>query len=201
VIYGVRRWPLVPTLVVLVAAAVMIRLGFWQLDRLEEKAALIARHQQALAQDEPLAGFPGDGTQYLYRKAGFACDEVIGWNAIAGRNAADEAGYVHVALCEVDDVYSVGGPDFDAEVVIGWSRSPDSPDWDGGAVSGIIARGGELGWRLVANPPQAGLQANAIPDPKDLPNNHLAYAVQWFLFAALALVIYVLALRRKQGEG
>ncbi len=30
-----------------------------------------------------------------------------------------------------------------------------------------------------------------------MPNNHLAYAVQWFLFAAIAGAIYVLALRRR----
>ena len=51
--------------------------------------------------------------------------------------------------------------------------------------------------RLVAAPPQAGLAQLALPDPRDLPNNHLSYAVQWFLFAATALVIYVLALRKK----
>ncbi|HNJ47416.1 MAG TPA: SURF1 family protein, partial [Novosphingobium sp.] len=31
----------------------------------------------------------------------------------------------------------------------------------------------------------------------DIPNNHLSYAVQWFLFAATALVIYGLALRKR----
>jgi surfeit locus 1 family protein len=197
---GVQRWPILPTLVVLAAAAIMIRLGFWQVDRLAEKEALIASHRQALAESEPIAGFPGDGTRHLYRRAAFACDTVIGWNAIAGRNAADEAGYVHVALCDVADVYAVGGPDFDAEIVVGWSRSPDNPAWAGGEVRGIIARGGEVGWRLVADPPQAGLVANATPDPNDLPNNHLAYAVQWFAFAAIALLIYVLALRRRDRD-
>jgi surfeit locus 1 family protein len=52
--------------------------------------------------------------------------------------------------------------------------------------------------RLIAETPQAGLEPLAPPDPGDLPNNHLAYAVQWFFFAATALVIYVLALRRRQ---
>ena len=52
-------------------------------------------------------------------------------------------------------------------------------------------------WRIIANPPLAGLSANAVPDPSDLPNNHLAYAVQWFLFALTALVIYFLALRKR----
>ena len=67
------------------------------------------------------------------------------------------------------------------------------PVWSGGAVTGVIAPGP----RLVADPPLAGLQANARPDPSDLPNNHLSYAVQWFLFAGVALVIYVLAVRKR----
>jgi surfeit locus 1 family protein len=50
----------------------------------------------------------------------------------------------------------------------------------------------------VADPPVGGLAANAAPDPADLPNNHLAYAGQWFFFALTALVIYVLALRRRR---
>ena len=40
----------------------------------------------------------------------------------------------------------------------------------------------------------------AAPDPGDLPNNHLAYAGQWFLFALAAAVIYVLALRRRRRD-
>ena len=39
----------------------------------------------------------------------------------------------------------------------------------------------------------------ARPDPSDLPNNHLAYAGQWFFFAITAFIIYVLALRRRRG--
>ena len=49
-------------------------------------------------------------------------------------------------------------------------------------------------------PPQAGLTQLAAPDPRDVPNNHLSYAVQWFLFAVTALVIYGLALRKRWRE-
>jgi len=41
------------------------------------------------------------------------------------------------------------------------------------------------------------LMANASPDPRDIPNNHWSYAIQWFAFAATALIIYALALRRR----
>jgi surfeit locus 1 family protein len=30
-----------------------------------------------------------------------------------------------------------------------------------------------------------------------VPNNHLSYAIQWFFFATTAVVIYVLALRKR----
>src|SRR3546814_17082290 len=51
---------------------------------------------------------------------------------------------------------------------------------------------------LVADAPVAGLRASAVPNGADVPNNHLAYAVQWFLFAAAAAAIYILALRRRR---
>jgi surfeit locus 1 family protein len=49
----------------------------------------------------------------------------------------------------------------------------------------------------VIGRPVAELAPLAPPDPADIPNNHLAYAGQWFFFALTALVIYVLALRRR----
>jgi surfeit locus 1 family protein len=51
---------------------------------------------------------------------------------------------------------------------------------------------------LVATQPAAGLEPSAPPSIIDVPNNHLAYAVQWFLFAGIAAIIYLLALRRRQ---
>ena len=58
------------------------------------------------------------------------------------------------------------------------------------------------GARLIASPPQAGLAQlyrSGPPDPT--PTGHLFYAIQWFAFAAMALVIYPLALRKRwRGE-
>ena len=54
---------------------------------------------------------------------------------------------------------------------------------------------------LVANTPAAGLAANEMPSIEAIPNNHLAYAVQWFLFAGIAVIIYLLALRRRARKG
>lgn len=184
-----RRIPVIPTIVVAAAIATMIMLGIWQLGRMDEKAAMLARFVEASQTATPLAQLPADPLANLYRRAALTCSGVTGWNAISGRNDRDQAGYVHIATCP------------QADVVLGWSRNPAlNPDWQGGTITGTIAPGGLAGWRLVADPPLAGLQANAAPDPADTPNNHLAYAGQWFFFALTALVIYVLALRRRARD-
>jgi surfeit locus 1 family protein len=180
-----RRIPIIATPVVAAAIATMIWLGFWQLDRLEQKEALLARYAAVLENPQALADFPADPLANLYRRTTFTCTRVIGWRAIAGRNADDDAGYVQVAECP------------EGEVVAGWSTSLAAPAWQGGSLAGTIAPGGKTGWRVVADPPFPGMEANARPDPSTIPNNHLAYAVQWFLFALTALVIYILALRRR----
>ena len=50
-----RRWPLIPTILVLAAVAVMIALGVWQLQRKSEKEALIALFQHNLAMSAMVA--------------------------------------------------------------------------------------------------------------------------------------------------
>jgi len=182
-----RRLPILPTILVLLAIAVMIRLGFWQLDRLDQKEALLTRYATTrdLSADVPFPQSEAAAEPLFYRHARVTCSEVTAVTAKAGSNAKGEAGLAHYASCNL----AGGGK---ADVVLGWSRDPKSPEWRGGEVAGTIAPGP----RLVADPPLAGLEANAAPDPSELPNNHLAYAVQWFLFALVALVIYPLAVWR-----
>lgn len=180
-----RRIPIVATIVVAAAIATMIGLGVWQLQRREWKEDLLARYAAAAQETTPLAALPADPAANLYRSTAFTCSAVTGWNAIAGRNDLDQTGYVQIATCP------------EGEVVAGWSQDLAAPQWQGGTLTGTIAPGGNLGWRVVADPPLAGLEANARPDPGSIPNNHLAYAGQWFFFALTALVIYVLALRRR----
>ncbi len=185
---SLRRLPLFSTLIVLIACGIMVQLGFWQLDRLRQKEALLARYASA-------GGITGearwpqgaiDAEAMLYRRSTVDCAEVTSLGTIAGQNADGGSGLAHVAECKL----AGGGT---ARIVLGWSSAPDRPVWSGGRVNGVIAPGP----RLVADPPLAGLKANLIPDPSGIPNNHLAYAVQWFLFAGVALVIYVLAVRKR----
>lgn len=183
-----RRVPLVPTLIVAAAVATMIGFGVWQLRRAEWKADLIARYEQAQAMSSSVA-WPRSGTDLersLFRWSQFECERVLGIRSGAGTSARGEKGWRHTARCAIDG----GG---EAEVALGWSFTPQPPEWPGGEVSGIIGPGGVLYTAQVA----PGLRPLAPPDPGDLPNNHLMYAGQWFFFALTALVIYVLALRRR----
>jgi surfeit locus 1 family protein len=183
-----RRVPIIPTIFVLAAVATMIGLGIWQLGRKAEKEALLARYEAAADAGDVVA-FPliGEGEDVLFRRSQVACAEVTGIDAVSGTSASGQKGWVQRATCKVS-------ADAAVPVDLGYSRGIAKPDFAGGTVTGIIAPGP----RLVADPPLAGLQPMAKPDPGDLPNNHLAYAGQWFFFALTALVIYVLALRRKR---
>jgi surfeit locus 1 family protein len=186
-----RRIPIIPTIIVLAAVATMIALGIWQLGRKDEKEALIARYQAALQDDAEVPWpAPMDHEDALFRRTTIDCREVRDIAPISGKSATGRSGWAHIARC------SHAGEGI-ADVTIGWSRSSEAPQWAGGPVSGRIANYGET-IRLVAETPQAGLEPLAAPDPGDLPNNHLAYAGQWFFFALTALVIYVLALRRRR---
>lgn len=192
-----RRLPIVATVLVLIAVGIMILLGLWQLDRKAEKEALLARYAgaQAMSADAPWPRDAGQADRAFYRHTRIRCIRVGAITPMAGTSSKGQAGLAHVATCDLAN----GGT---ANVVLGWSRDPEPRQWAGGEVAGLIAPGGDAGPRLVADPPLAGLEANARPDPSTIPNNHLAYAVQWFLFAGVALVIYALAVRKRlAGHG
>jgi len=190
-----RRIPVIPTLLVLVAVAVMVRLGFWQLDRLHQKEVLLTQYAAAADNLDEVA-FPSDrksAQAVLYRRSQVVCRDYSPDSPdepIAGRNASGVVGWAHVYRCR-----QFRGPD--ALVVLGWSSDPRPRVFRGGRYKGVIGPGPRL---IVIDPQQSagrGLQANAKPDPASVPNNHLSYAVQWFLFALTALVIYAIALRKR----
>lgn len=203
------KLPLIPTLIVGLAMAAMIGLGVWQLDRRGEKAALIAR--LAANRSAPVMAFPDPpvGDDQLFRRAGLFCLEAAGWHEQAGRDARGQSGWRHLADCRT------GAEGMGVLVDMGVSSAPGvTPAWKGGKVTGTITHApdstpllaslfGKRGPRnlmLVADTPAPGLSPSAPPDPASVPNNHLAYAVQWFLFAGVAGVIYLLALRRRERK-
>jgi len=186
--------PLLPTLIVAAAVATMIGLGVWQLSRAEWKQQLLTQYRGA-SKLPPIA-FPTSlrtGPPPLYRWATGNCLRPVSRRATAGQNRKGESGYVHIVGCAT----GAEGPGMQVE--IGWSRDPNAKvQWPGGLVSGMIAPDREHIMRLVADGAAPGLQPSALPSVESISNNHRLYAVQWFLFAAIAAVIYVLALRKRR---
>ena len=197
----VKRIPVFPTLLVLLAIGVMVRLGFWQLDRLHQKEAVMVRYAAAQKQAPVVLESVPESERYLFWNVTFPCSQPVDGGMMAGRNAKSETGWAHVKICNggtVSDAAAKNGQRLvKVPVVIGWSSEPKDTAWAGGTVSGIVAPGAGNTVRIITDPPLAGLEPNAKPDPSSVPNNHLSYAVQWFLFALTALVIYGLALRKR----
>ena len=192
-----RRPPLLATALVVLAVAAMIGLGVWQIRRAAWKTALVASYEANSARP-PIPWpslLPKDDSTLLYRRAAGFCAKVVGWRDVAGRNRRGEPGWSHIASCRT----GAEGPGM--EVDAGWSRAPAPPTWTGGAVSGTVVPDRLHRIRLVADQAAPGLQPSAPTAPRDVPNNHMAYAVQWFLFALTAAIIYLIALRRRQRSG
>ena len=186
------RVPVVSTVLVAAAVAAMIALGVWQLHRLRWKEGLLAEY--AAAAHEPPAGYPRVPTDetLLFRRSTAFCLQPTAWRASAGRDRAGESGYRHIADCRT----GAEGPGVALDM--GWSRSPEAPaGWRGGQVTGIIGPDHDGQVLLVADTAAPGLQPSAPPDLDTIPNNHLAYAVQWFLFAGIAAIIYAVAVWRR----
>lgn len=198
------RFPVIPTLIVGLAIAAMIGLGFWQLERRAEKAALLAQLEANRALPEIAFPNPPVGDRHLFRNAWAACLDVVRWR----HQGAGSHGYRLIAECRT----GAEGPGLLVE--LGTTHNPRfEPNWSGGPVTGTIAHAPDsrpmlaslFGARerqlmLVADMPAPGLAASQKPDIASVPNNHLAYAGQWFFFAIVAGTIYLLALRRRQRK-
>jgi cytochrome oxidase assembly protein ShyY1 len=188
-----RRLPLIPTILVALAMAAMIGLGIWQLERRKEKEALLASY--ATAANLPPIGWPSIPPKEplpLFRSATGNCLWVVGFRTAAGQNRQGDPGFLVIADCRT----GMEGPGLSVE--LGWSKDPNAGrTYRGGLVSGVIAPDKLSRMRLVAASPGPGLEASAPPSPAIIPNNHLSYAIQWFLFAGIAALIYFLALRQR----
>lgn len=202
-----RKFPLIPTSVVAAAVLVMIGLGVWQLERRGEKEATLA-----LAAANPVkaaVAYPAMAPvppELLFRRSSVHCLRVVGWRTEAGRAADGSTGFRYIAEC------ATGAEGPGALVAVGVAQKPGvQPRWAGGQAAGWISEEPDhrsllsrLGGRavplrpmLIAAEAPVGLKAVAPPRVDDVPNNHLAYAVQWFFFAAIAVIIYLLALNKR----
>jgi surfeit locus 1 family protein len=212
----------------LVGVAVLIGLGAWQVKRLAWKEALIARLEQRLATDPvalPSAPDPArdaflrvrvsgriDGrevhvlTSLIPYGPGFRV--IVPLRAESGRVVMADLGYVPEALKDAGG--RRGGP---VEVVgaLYWPDETDAftpaPDraaniWfarDLGPMAEalgaepllIIAESGSLGGGEWPKPLRLGVS---------LVNNHLQYAITWFLLALAWAVMSALLVRRERGR-
>ncbi len=177
-----RRLPLIPTILVAAAVAVMIGLGVWQLQRAEWKEGLI-RELEASSHT---------------RTARLSCTMDAKPDVRAGRSATGESGFRYIMPCASRD----GADRLEEELVdIGWSRRPDLLPRVrlSRTFTGTYAAGEATSGRIfISDDPVPPLEKSGLPSPSDLPNNHLLYALQWFFFALAAAVIYALALRRRR---
>lgn len=187
-----RKLPIVPTVVVVAAVAVMIGLGVWQLQRAKWKEGLL--QQYAAAEKLAPISFPTlpmkDDQLPLFRHATGVCLKPVGRRTVPGEGVSGEPGFVHIIDC------STGAEGPGMSVAVGWSKDPNAKvNWPGGPVSGIIAPDNLTRLRLVAASAPAGLETVAPPSLASISNNHRSYAIQWFAFAGIAALIYGLALR------
>jgi surfeit locus 1 family protein len=205
-----KRVPVISTIIVAGAVVTMIGLGVWQLQRKDQKEALLALYAANIRQ--PAMALPLMGpvpNEAMFRKSSANCLKVVKWRTGSGRDVKGQAGVSYIAECRT----GAEGPGFLASM--GIAAQPNlTPEWSGGVVNGMIVtepshssilmkafgKAPVLAPMLVSETPPAGMRAVARPNPDDVPNNHMAYAVQWFLFAAAAAVIYLLALRKRQAE-
>lgn len=198
------RTPVIATLLVALAVAAMVALGLWQLHRLSEKEALLVRYAANVSLPPVRLPRAPDET-LLFRRAVGLCLQPTRFSIEGGRNARGGTGWRQIAECRI----GADGPGI--AVQLGFGKDPHAKSsWKGGTMRGYLTHapdhapliaglfgGGPKPLMLVADPPLAGLDANPGPDLSAVPNNHLAYAVQWFAFAAIAATIYALALRRR----
>ncbi len=198
-----RRLPLIPTIIVAAAVAVMIALGIWQLQRAEWKDRLVADYAVAAAMpaldlDPLLDNDPATLPPLAFRRVLITCNA----NDVApllrgGRSRDGRGGYAWLVPCRP------GADGLAGRILVnaGWSPMPGHGRRM--SLGGIVA--GQLGAvrdgepiTLTSATASAGLAPAAAPSIDEIPRNHRAYAVQWFAFALIALVIYLIALRARR---
>ena len=201
-----RRLPILPSIVVAAAVAIMIGLGIWQLQRAQWKERVLADYAAgaalpALDLDPIIAGGRTDLPPLAFRRVLVTCRARNVEPTLRGGRARDArpgsgGGYAYFVPCRPGTEGLAGR----LMVNAGWSPMPDGDRRV--TLEGLVA--GTLGpveagrpIILTAATAASGLAPGVAPSIDEIPNNHLAYAFQWFLFAAAAAVIYILAVLRR----
>lgn len=175
----------------------------WQMRRAEWKEDVAARaaHNLIIASSElPDRLEPG----LDFRRFHIVCDTVdFDRSPTSGTGRGGTPGWLQKASCR-------RGDGRDAVILgLGISDRPeplnnfDVPLEYSGRVLNVATHGG-VEYMLYAEQPLTGLIPVAQPTPEMVmtttPDGHRGYAMQWFLFAAMAIIFYVIALRRRVLE-
>jgi cytochrome oxidase assembly protein ShyY1 len=195
----IRRLPIIPTVVVALVVAGCIAAGIWNLRRASFHQAEL-RNYQAASRLPPVA-FPTapmpDERLPIYRYATGNCLQPVGKRTSVGENQSGEPGFAIIIDCAT----GAEGPGMSVQV--GWSKNPNATtSWSGGIVSGVIVRDKRSRIRLVAATPAPGLEPNGPVKAavSVSPGQNRGYAIQFWSFAAIALIIYGLAVRKRLRE-
>jgi surfeit locus 1 family protein len=207
-----RSW--IPLVAAVVVAAVCVRLGLWQLDRLEQRQARNATIAAAFRAAPISAGIARRDSAARFRRV-----RVSGrWDyaretSIAGRTRNGSPGVHVITPVMVADETAI-------LINRGWVYSPDARTvdlsrWHEGERAEFMGYVDELpsslresgaGSLYVVALPDSGAPPSAAGDrPARLQapafrdeGPHLNYAVQWFSFAAIALIGTPLVVRRQR---
>jgi surfeit locus 1 family protein len=225
------------TVFAIAIVGVCVRLGMWQLDRLEGRREFNTRYAAGLdAAPLPLEDLLAEGTALAYRRAvangrydtehevilyGRTLDGQPGNHVLTplvladGRAIIVDRGWVPLELDE-PPVAEAAPPDGDVEV-----RGPLFAEQPGGAGEVQEAEGRVTTMRTVdveaiardvpyelvpwflqlgSQSPPAGNLPVPQPPPELTEGTHLSYAFQWFSFATIAAVGYVILVRREVLE-
>jgi len=203
-----QRRDVAAAIVAVLAAAVCVRLGIWQLDRLAQRkavnAALAAR--LALPVLEVRGGITGDSAR-LRRVTATGRYDFAAERSWPGRSFEGTPGVALITPLRLADGSAV-------LVDRGWVPSPDAFHVDHAAyresdsvtVAGIarvlprgrgdVAAAGFLPFVIEQQAPDTRGLPRRWPAPAFDNGPHLSYAIQWFSFALIALVGTAVRIRR-----
>jgi surfeit locus 1 family protein len=204
-----RSW--IPLLAAAIVAAVCVRLGVWQLDRLAERKARNAIIEAAF-RETPVPVDQGTGERFRRVTASGRWDYARE-TTLVGRSRNGSPGVHVVTPMALDDGR--------AEILVnrGWLYSPDARtadltrwhEGDRGEIIGYVdeppaslQRMGSSIYIVALADSNAGPSAGAdrpvrlSSPPFGDRGPHLSYAVQWFSFAAIALIGTPILVRQRR---
>lgn len=189
------RLPVWPTVITAIMLPILVALGFWQIARAEWKQRLLADLESARAL--PRIDLDAEAPDRLdFRDAVISCRSSERADVSAARSHAGQSGYGYRIPCQT----LADGTEI--ELVLGWAQRPDVLDRAAVAArfEGVLVASGSQTFNpaYALYPEEAAVKALAAAAPPargTLTDNHLAYAVQWFLLAAVLGAIYALYFR------